>query len=408
MTPLPSTIYVATGNAHKVTELSLLLARHAPDVVLRPFTDLGIDVMAEETGTTFEENAYIKARAIADATGVTVLADDSGIEVDALDGRPGVYSARYSGPDATDATNRRHLLQALHGVAEERRGARFRCVLCLVDASRTTLAEGWCRGRISTEERGEGGFGYDSLFIPDGYDTTYADLPASVKQTTSHRARAVERLATLLARQAAPVEHLPLRTSLLDACLGAALGDTAMVERSAAMLTTADEATAMYEAILQTYLFAGFPAGLEGLAALRASVPVPGWLPPAHEEMTADVIERRGTMLCRQVYGDVHDRMMERLHDVSPDLQRWMTIEGYGKTLSRNGLSALEREVCIVAVLAATNRTVQLRSHVRGAYRLGASRADLGDVLDAVVDRCGRAALHPLEDLADTYAGDRP
>jgi XTP/dITP diphosphohydrolase len=153
-----------------------------------------------ETGATLEENAYLKATAIFAATHHTCLADDTGLEVDALGGAPGVITGRYAGENATYAENRAKMLAALDGVPPEKRTARFRTVMCYHDALRVWFAEGVCEGRISTEERGDGGFGYDCIFIPDGFTATFAELSASEKHRISHRGRALEDVAETLRR----------------------------------------------------------------------------------------------------------------------------------------------------------------------------------------------------------------
>jgi XTP/dITP diphosphohydrolase len=156
---------------------------------LQEFTD--IDVPAE-TGDTYADNAIIKARFYARATGVCALADDSGLEVEALGGAPGVYSARYAGTGASDADRRRLLLSELADVMDER-NAQFVCVvaIALPDGTVLTTAEGKCNGKIIFEPRGNGGFGYDPLFVPDGFDQTFAELPDTIKNQLSHRARAL-------------------------------------------------------------------------------------------------------------------------------------------------------------------------------------------------------------------------
>lgn len=196
--PAPRRLLVATHNAHKTTEFRQLLgpAWQVEDLTSRP----GL-TPPEETGATFEENAVLKARAALEVAGpgVAVLADDSGLEIDALDGRPGVFSARYAGPDADDAANRRKVLAEMEQYPEDRRSARFRCVLALVREGREPLTfSGSVEGRLLAEERGTGGFGYDSIFVPDGLRETFAELPPEEKNRLSHRARAAEALLEFL------------------------------------------------------------------------------------------------------------------------------------------------------------------------------------------------------------------
>ncbi len=188
-------IVLATRNPGKIAEIKALL----PGVRIRPAASFPGCPEPEETGRTFEENALIKARAVARYTGMTALADDSGLEVDALDGAPGVRSARYAGPAATDRDNLLRLLDALDGISEADRTARFRCVMAIAAPDgRTWTEEGTCEGRILQEPRGESGFGYDPLFVPAGYENTFGELDASVKNRISHRAKALRRIAEVL------------------------------------------------------------------------------------------------------------------------------------------------------------------------------------------------------------------
>jgi XTP/dITP diphosphohydrolase len=193
-------IVLATRNAGKARELEAMLAgavgrvgslAEHPDVTLPP-----------EGAVSYRENALEKARAVWRALGVPAVGDDSGLEVDALDGAPGVTSARFAGPDATDDRNNARLLEALRGLPPEKRGARFRCILALVEGGgRETIVEGLCPGRILDAPRGSGGFGYDPLFLPDGGTRSFAELTHAEKGEISHRGRAVAALRdALLAR----------------------------------------------------------------------------------------------------------------------------------------------------------------------------------------------------------------
>jgi len=193
---------LASDNAGKLREFTALLAPLGFEVVTQ--ASLGI-TSAQETGTTFEDNALLKARHASRLSGLPALADDSGIEVDALGGRPGVYSARYAGPGATDSGNLQLLLRELTGVPPERRTARYRCVLAFVRSPEDplpVLAAGSWEGRILTAPRGDGGFGYDPVFLPQGAEQTAAQMPAAAKNAVSHRARALVRLVELLGPQA--------------------------------------------------------------------------------------------------------------------------------------------------------------------------------------------------------------
>jgi XTP/dITP diphosphohydrolase len=197
------TIVLATTNHGKLVELRALLG-DLPIQLLSVTEVLGEALSIVEDGATFEENALLKARAVARATQTWALADDSGLEVDALDGRPGVRSARFAHERATDAENNAELLRALQDVAEGARGARFRCVLSLVNPwqeSERHVAEGSCEGSIARAPRGSGGFGYDPLFVVAGQDgKAMAELSEAEKNTISHRARAVHSLRSILIR----------------------------------------------------------------------------------------------------------------------------------------------------------------------------------------------------------------
>ena len=204
---MPRRLVVATRSVHKLRELRELLALDHTELV--SLDELGVEVDPVETGATFETNAAIKARFGLRATGLPALADDSGLEVDALGGRPGVRTRRYAGEDATDADNNARLLDELDGLPAERRGARYVCVLAVAlpgDAGPrggvpTVLTRGTCRGRIATAPSGSGGFGYDPIFEPasepPGGRTLGLWTPAE-KNAISHRARAARRMAVRL------------------------------------------------------------------------------------------------------------------------------------------------------------------------------------------------------------------
>jgi XTP/dITP diphosphohydrolase len=190
-------IILATRNPGKANEISgileglpleltsLLESPHLPDV--------------REDGQTLEENALKKAREIFTATGLPALSDDTGLEVYHLGMRPGVLSARYAGDAASYEDNYRRLLAELSGVPDQLRGARFRCVAVFVAEGLTRMTEGTCKGRITTEPRGTGGFGYDPVFLPDGFSETFGQLSTEVKNMMSHRAEAFRQMKVLLA-----------------------------------------------------------------------------------------------------------------------------------------------------------------------------------------------------------------
>jgi XTP/dITP diphosphohydrolase len=189
---------LASSNAGKLRELAAILSPLGYELVTQ--SSLDIDT-PPETGTTFAQNALLKARHAARLSGLPAIADDSGIEVDALDGRPGVYSARYAGEGATDLANLQKMLQELHGVPTDRRSARYQCVIAFArsaDDPAPLIAHGSWEGRVLTAPRGTGGFGYDPIFQPIGLDVTAAELPAAEKNARSHRAEALRVLARLL------------------------------------------------------------------------------------------------------------------------------------------------------------------------------------------------------------------
>ncbi|MEO8206352.1 MAG: RdgB/HAM1 family non-canonical purine NTP pyrophosphatase [Chthoniobacterales bacterium] len=185
-------LLLSTRNANKVREVREILSTFAEVVDLSTIPEMP---EVEETGTTFLENAALKAIAASQRFEGWTLADDSGLEVDALQAAPGVYSARYAGPTASDADNRRFLLEKLRAVSPEKRTARFRCALVLArDGAQVGSFEGAVEGVILHEERGAGGFGYDALFIPEGFSESFAELPAEAKNRLSHRGRALQAL----------------------------------------------------------------------------------------------------------------------------------------------------------------------------------------------------------------------
>lgn len=191
-------LLIATGNAGKLKEYREILDGLPLDLVGPG--DLGLDLGVEENGDTFAANARLKASAYAQASGLPVLADDSGLEVDALGGLPGVHSARYAGVGATDADRRRKLLLALEQVPDEERTARFRCVVALYWEGDFHMAEGTVEGSIGREECGSGGFGYDALFIVPETGKTMAELTAAEKNAISHRGRAARSARRVLDR----------------------------------------------------------------------------------------------------------------------------------------------------------------------------------------------------------------
>ena len=196
-------LVIATRNAHKTREIQQILG---PQFTVRDLRTHSAISEIPETGISFEENARFKAVAVSQRLPDLVIADDSGLEVDALGGAPGVYSARYAGIKASEKEKIDKLLRELAsvGAINDARRARFRCVLALAcKGNLLGSVEGVVEGRIADKARGSGGFGYDPIFIPEGFQQTFGELPAEVKNTISHRAKAIRRLATKL-RQLEP------------------------------------------------------------------------------------------------------------------------------------------------------------------------------------------------------------
>lgn len=183
----------ATGNQHKVQEVREILAG-AFDI--RSLEDIGCTEDIPETADTFEGNALLKARYVVQHFNVDCFAEDTGLEIDALNGAPGVYSARYAGADKSSTANVQLVLKNLAG--EENRKAQFRTVIALILNGEETTFEGIIRGHIAEIPRGQGGFGYDPIFIPEGYDRSFAELPSEAKHAISHRGRAMHKLLEFL------------------------------------------------------------------------------------------------------------------------------------------------------------------------------------------------------------------
>jgi XTP/dITP diphosphohydrolase len=193
-------LVLATANAHKLIELTRILAGKHVDVDLVGLGEFPGAPDVAETGATFAENALLKARAVAAFTGLASVADDSGLCCDAMNGMPGVLSARWSGRHGSDAENLNLLLAQLSDVPDERRGAHFGCVAALVlPSGEEALSEGTLPGRLIRESRGTNGFGYDPIFVPDGDPRTTAEMSAEEKDAISHRGRAFRGLAPAIA-----------------------------------------------------------------------------------------------------------------------------------------------------------------------------------------------------------------
>lgn len=191
-------VILASQNRHKLVELSAILSQLGFEIALE--SEYGLHVDVDETGTTFEENSLLKAEAVMKASGMPVLADDSGLMVDALDGAPGVHSARYGpkGHDGTDDERIAFLLENMKEVPEAARTAKFVCVItCFWPDGREIVARGECPGRILYEKHGAGGFGYDPVFYLPEYGMTYAELPPEKKNEISHRGNALREFVRL-------------------------------------------------------------------------------------------------------------------------------------------------------------------------------------------------------------------
>ena len=200
MSGLPKKVVLATGNVGKIKELARLLDGLGVEVVAQSEFEVSDAV---ESGVTFAENSLIKARHAAAATGLPAIADDSGLSVDALGGAPGVYSARYAGPDANDERNNDKLLEALEDVDDDKRGAAFHCVATYVsaDEERVIQAEGVWRGSILRQRQGSGGFGYDPIFLDPQSGMSSGDLTPEQKSARSHRGQALRALIEQLQQQ---------------------------------------------------------------------------------------------------------------------------------------------------------------------------------------------------------------
>ncbi|MFM8771874.1 MAG: RdgB/HAM1 family non-canonical purine NTP pyrophosphatase, partial [Candidatus Kapaibacterium sp.] len=321
-------IVLASGNRHKVHELQQLFHEGGlADIELVPMTDVVGAIDIDETGSTFEENAYIKAQAIHALTGLPVLADDSGLCVELLEGAPGVRSARYAGIGATDADNRQALRNALNERGATLSPAKFVCVLWYIDSMRSFGVEGASHGQVQLDERGEAGFGYDPMFVPTGSERTYAEHSAQEKSQSSHRGTAsrlmIERLKQIY--REAPSQSADDDLTLDDLCrasVAAVRADMSLLRTIAAKVHTIEQARRLYEAMLQTYLFAGFPAALEALAVVNDEFTAMGIdSPDRTEPYDAPEFTTRGEALCSDVYGHVYEKMLQRFGSISPSMQ---------------------------------------------------------------------------------------
>ncbi len=185
-------LVIATNNAGKLNEIQAML----PEFILHTLRSIGFTGEIPEPYETFEQNALTKAQTVFNFCGKAVMADDSGICIEALNEEPGVFSARYAGPQATDEENVAKALEELNG--QVNRKAYYKSVICLIWNEQTYFFEGFCYGRITEQPLGDGGFGYDPIFIPDGFEETFAQLPLPVKNGLSHRGQAVQKMIAFL------------------------------------------------------------------------------------------------------------------------------------------------------------------------------------------------------------------
>lgn len=193
-------ILVASYNLHKIKEIKNIFSTFDNlDVELISPASLVPEIIdVEETGNTFAENAYLKSNFWFNKTGVPSISDDSGLEIDSLDNMPGVNSARFSGVHGDNSANRKKVLELMKEIPDDKRGAQFRCVTCLSMENKVLYFEGICRGKITYKEVGLNGFGYDPIFIPDGFDVTFAQMKPEQKNSLSHRGKAIRHLADYL------------------------------------------------------------------------------------------------------------------------------------------------------------------------------------------------------------------
>ncbi|MCC5910165.1 MAG: XTP/dITP diphosphatase [Clostridiaceae bacterium] len=192
---------IATGNSHKLEEIGEILQGF--NLEIKSMKDVNLDGLEiVEDGTTFEENALIKARTVMEKTGYLTIADDSGLEVEALDNQPGIYSSRFAGENAIDKENNEKLLKLLEEVPQEKRNARFVCVIAVIFPNgQSFTVRGECNGSIGFEPKGAKGFGYDPLMIIPQYNKTFGELDPAIKNKISHRARALEKMKEVLSKE---------------------------------------------------------------------------------------------------------------------------------------------------------------------------------------------------------------
>ncbi len=188
-------LIVATNNKHKLSEINQILdLLQYNNIELLCSADFGKKIIPQETGTTYFENAEIKAREFFREFKISTIADDSGLEIDFLDGKPGVFSSCFAGEEGNHTKNRKKVIELLNKANLTEAKSRFRCIICYIDNNEKFFVEGTVEGKIIPEERGENGFGYDSMFIADGFDKTFAEMTDNEKNRISHRANAIKNL----------------------------------------------------------------------------------------------------------------------------------------------------------------------------------------------------------------------
>ncbi|MCS7177037.1 MAG: RdgB/HAM1 family non-canonical purine NTP pyrophosphatase [Candidatus Kapabacteria bacterium] len=403
-------IVVATQNPHKLRELQELASELAPGELefVAPGQIEGWDRVEE--GATLEENAYLKATALFERLWVPVVADDSGLEVEALGGKPGVHSAHFVG---SDGENRRAVLELLQGLPKEQRRARFRTVLCYRDHLRTICVEGVVEGWIAFQERGHFGFGYDPIFVPEGEERTFGEMEPSEKNRLSHRYWAMQALLAELRRlwsdeapehreecvseQALP-EWLPL---LMRICAAAARpGQEEVLERELQRaLQLGMPLNAVGEGLLQLCLFAGFPAAIEALQCAQRVCQQMGMVWEGPSEQLQSSPEAIGVELFQRVYGEQADRVRERLRAAAPALEDMVLRVAYGSVLSRQGLELVAREATAVATLVAVGGWWrQVQSHLRALLRLGVTPQQGEELLRELQPFCSSAQWERLQE----------
>ncbi|MFZ1323228.1 MAG: RdgB/HAM1 family non-canonical purine NTP pyrophosphatase [Ignavibacteria bacterium] len=191
-------ILIASGNSHKINEISSIVS-DIPNLEMTTLNNFGISLEVEENGSTLEGNALIKAKAVYNLLEMPVISDDTGLFTNSLNGEPGIYSARYAGNNATYEDNCNKLLDNLKEINDDKLQAEFKCCICLlINLNEYYFFEGICRGKICRSPKGENGFGYDPVFLPDGFEKTFAELNEEEKNVISHRGRALEKLKEFL------------------------------------------------------------------------------------------------------------------------------------------------------------------------------------------------------------------